>query len=181
MGKRSTFPPKPNAGYDTPLGAVVPLVRHLPAAPTLYAEPCAGNGKLIDGLARLWPHGKCLLATDIAPRSALVGHGDALEMQALDWCGLIITNPPWPKPGQKGAPTVPILAHLSHLAPTWALLNADFAHCHYFAALEARCAKIVSVGRVSWEENGVKGKENAAWFLFRPEFCGQTRFFGVAA
>jgi len=117
MGKRSTFPPKPNAGYDTPLEAVSPLVPHLPAAPTLYVEPCAGRGKLVDGLAHLWPQGICTLACDTHPRRADVERADAT---ALDRGAesVFITNPPWPKSGQRGEPTLAILLHLSTLAPT---------------------------------------------------------------
>lgn len=50
------------------------------------------------------------------------------------------------------------------------------------SGLAACCEKIVSVGRVSWEGNGIKGKDNCAWYLFDatqgcqpepPKFYGQ--------
>jgi hypothetical protein len=38
--------------------------------------------------------------------------------------------------------------------------------------------KIVSVGRVSWMENGVSGLDNCAWYLFNYEIDGPTIFYG---
>jgi len=61
------------------------------------------------------------------------------------------------------------------------LLNADFAHCGYFRGVARRCVRIVSVGRVSWEENGVKGKENCAWYLFDATHDGAIEFVEQAA
>ena len=49
MGKRSDFERKPRDFYPTPIEAVEPLLPHLPEGFT-FAEPCAGNGALIEHL-----------------------------------------------------------------------------------------------------------------------------------
>jgi hypothetical protein len=178
VGKRSAFEVDALGRYDTPAVAVVPLTSHLPVG-LRYWEPCAGAGALIRALDR-WA--ECVGASDIEPRAerirempglALTGAMlDAAEAQA------IITNPPWPMAGGRGEPALGLLRHFAALRPTWALLAADFAHCAYFAEVEGACAKIVSIGRVSWAGNGVGGKDNAAWYLFEPGNTRQPRFFG---
>ena len=47
MGKRSDFDRIPRDYYPTPKAAVGPLLPHLLPA-TLFIEPCAGEGHLID-------------------------------------------------------------------------------------------------------------------------------------
>ena len=47
MGKRSDFERKPRDFYPTPREAIEPLIPHLPET-GLFAEPCAGDGRLID-------------------------------------------------------------------------------------------------------------------------------------
>ena len=49
MGKRSDFERKPRDFYPTPIEAVEPLLPHLPEG-FKFAEPCAGNGALIEHL-----------------------------------------------------------------------------------------------------------------------------------
>ncbi|AUR12887.1 hypothetical protein PhaeoP48_02925 [Phaeobacter inhibens] len=49
MGKRSTFKRRRNDLYRTPWDPVPLLAPHLPTR-FRYAEPCAGNGRLIDHL-----------------------------------------------------------------------------------------------------------------------------------
>lgn len=178
MGKRSSFAVDPLGRYDTPPEAVVPLTGHLPCG-LRYWEPCAGRGALIRALDR-WA--TCVGATDVEPRAdridALPGlrlSGAMLDQARAD---AILTNPPWPRSGGAGQPTLDLLLHWSRMRPTWVLLAADFAHCAYFARLEAACAKIVSVGRVSWAGNGTAGKDNAAWYLFDAANTRQPRFFG---
>jgi hypothetical protein len=86
-------------------------------------------------------------------------------------------------PGQNGDPMVKLAQHLSDIAPTWLLLNADVMHNRYFGKLSDRCIKIVSVGRVSWEQNRIKGKENSAWFYFNKNCLNKFApvFYGRAA
>ena len=49
MGKRSDFERKPRDFYPTPIEAVYPLLPHLPDGFS-FAEPCAGDGALIEHL-----------------------------------------------------------------------------------------------------------------------------------
>lgn len=177
MGKRSRFTVDALGRYDTPPEAVAPLLPHL--APGLrYWEPCAGALKLVEALA---PRAVCLVATDIEPRAEGVFRMPGDRVTAADVAAwgfdAIITNPPWPKAGGGGDPAVSLLRTWCALLPTWALLSGDFMHNRYFGALGPWCAKIVSVGRVSWSGNGIGGKDNAAWYLFRPDHAGRTRFF----
>lgn len=179
MGKRSTFPRRERDFYPTPEAAVVPLVRHLPqGSPVSFWEPCAGDGALIRGLARQWRWGTCTKATDIEPQAEFIVRQDLFDVtECLP--SLIITNPMWPH--RRGQPTIDTIKHLAALRPTWLLLSADFAHNAYFNEVSMLCDKIVSVGRVSWMDNGVSGKENSCWMLFDANNIGATRFFGRAA
>lgn len=165
MSKRTAgLPRSPNEFWATPRAAVAPLVPHLPANGCTWIEPCAGAGDLARHLADLWPVGSWEAAYDIAPRHGSVMKGDALKMK--DRPGLYITNPPWPRQGQRGEPVIGIAKHLSALAPTWLLLPWDFAANAYFAALAPICHMILPIGRVSWMGNGSGGMENSAWYLF---------------
>jgi hypothetical protein len=179
MGKRSEkFKRNPRGFYITPISAVHPLLRHLPDT-VHFDEPCAGDGTLIEHLEAA---GHFLaFASDIQPMASSVLKLNALS---IDQCNgdMFITNPPWPEPHRRGDPALAVLTHLSALAPTWLLLPADFAHNVYFAKVESRCRKIVSVGRVKWMP-GTKhsGKDNAAWYLFEGSHEGATVFHGRAA
>lgn len=173
MTKRASgkFERRKQDSYATPYEAVVPLLPHL-LEPTEFDEPCCGNGDLAGHLER-WGH-QCSARSDIETGT------DALTLKD---CGgdMFITNPPWPHPGKGGEPTLSIALHLSSIAPTWLLLSSDFAHNVYFAKLADRCVKIVSIGRVSWMGNNVKGFDNAAWYLFDEYHVGVTEFVGRTA
>ena len=52
MGKRSDFERVERDFYPTPIEAVRPLVPHLPKT-GLFAEPCAGDGRLIRHIEQL--------------------------------------------------------------------------------------------------------------------------------
>ena len=178
MGKRSDFERKPRDLYSTPPQAVWPLHRQLMplyGSPVCFVEPCAGEGDLIDHLVG---RGHVLHdAWDINPD----GHcktKDCMNLTRDDVfpAEVIITNPPWPRPNSKGQPTLDIAMHLSSLLPTWLLLSADFAHNFYFSEIAERCAIIASVGRVSWEQNGISGKDNCAWYLFDQKHWGPIVF-----
>lgn len=182
MGKRSDFPLVPRGFYRTPPEAVKPLVPHLPRTVTAYYEPCAGDGALIDALRDLWPAGRCVWASDVAPQRAGIVSGNALDFgdtlgsRPENVNGMAITNPPWPLPRAGGEPMLSIALHLSDLLPTWLLLGADVMHNRYFAHLAPRCVLIQAVGRVSWQGNGVSGYENAAWYLFDARHRGGIAF-----
>lgn len=172
MGKRSDFPRRDRDFYPTPYEAVIPLLPHIGNA--TFDEPCVGNGAL---LTHLGPQ-RCGFASDIEPKCPGGAFLDALKRRECNG-DYFITNPPWPQ--KQGEPTVAIALHLSSIAPTWLLLSADFCHNRYFSKLSDRCVKIVSVGRVSWEGNGIKGKDNCAWYLFDATHKGEISFYGRAA
>ena len=63
-----------------------------------------------------------------------------------------------------------MIEHFANLRPTWLLFDADWAHTLQARPyLERYCTDIVSVGRVSWEQNGTSGKDNCAWYKFTKE------------
>lgn len=174
MGKRSNFPRRAQDAYDTPASAVKPLLPHLPAAFN-YWEPCAGRGALIDVLP-----GRAVNASDIAPRRDDILPIDAFQIQmkplyekAWDY---IITNPPWSRPILHD-----MIQHFAAMRPTWLLFDADWMHTKQAIPHLALCRKIVSVGRVSWMENGTSGMDNCAWYLFDAAAEGETQFVGRAA
>lgn len=150
--------------------AVAALLPHLAPA-TRFAEPCAGDGALIDQLVAAGH--ECVWACDIEPRREDIHENDATT------CGLgdaevYITNPPWSR-------TVlhPIILNLSDHAPTWLLFDADWAHTRQAAPFKERLRRVVSVGRLRWiPGTKMDGKDNCAWFLFdKPRTYGAASFF----
>lgn len=164
MSKRlQKFARNPRDSYATPYSAVLPLLPHLPS-PAFFDEPCCGDGDLV---RHLHSHGHCVSrATDISG-------GDEFDALKIRECTakMFITNPPWSWPilGR-------IIPHLSRIAPTWLLLSADLMHNKRMSKNIAQCAKIVSVGRVSWMQNGTSGFDNCAWYLFDKNHVGGTVF-----
>lgn len=170
MGKRSNFKRRKQDAYDTPYKAVYPLSPHLPRAST-YIEPCAGAGLL---LAALGSEGfPCVYATDINPRAENVRQGDALKFHYKQKADYIITNPPWTRQLLH-----PMIDHFKQFHDTWLLFDADWAHTKQAIPYLIYCHKIVSVGRVSWMENGVSGLDNVAWYLFKKHPALGTVFVG---
>jgi len=142
--------------YATPESAVLPLLPHLTSM--AFNEPCAGDGALIWTMCRRG--GTCFGATDIAPRHELVNQADAFSITECIG-GTFVTNPPWSRPVLHK-----LIVHLSDIAPTWLLFDADWMHTKQSIPYMRQCRKIVSVGRVSWMGNGVSGFDNCAWYLF---------------
>ena len=176
MGKRSDFPWMKQDSYDTPAEAVIPLLPHLPSTKFEYIEPCAGAGYLI---SHLESHGVgvCRDAFDIAPRESddtnyLISEGDATK--ALPYPpDFFITNPPWTREILHA-----IILNLCRQAPTWLLIDADWAHTKQAIPMMRHCRRIVSIGRVKWfPETGATGKDNCAWYLFDRDVYPQTQFF----
>jgi hypothetical protein len=159
MGKRSSFDRKPRDFYPTPAAAVAPLLPHIKDIKS-FDEPCAGGGALIDILEATGA--KCRVALDIQPMRDDIDCADALS---IDKClgDAFITNPPW----ERGV-LHQLIIHLSSLAPTWLLFDADWAHTKQAVPYLERCRKIVSVGRVKWiPDSKMTGKDNCAFYLFR--------------
>jgi len=173
MGKRSEFERVERDYYPTPIEAVLPLVPHLPKK-ALFAEPCAGDGRLIRHIEQL-TNLKGYWMTDIEPLCDSVGIGDAItdEIQGCDIC---ITNPPWNRKILH-----PIIENLANQLPTWLLFDADWMHTKQSEPYMKMCSKIVSIGRVKWIEGSKSvGKDNCCWYRFdAKKITGMsTQFYG---
>jgi hypothetical protein len=172
MGKRTSgkFARNKRDLYITPASAALPLLGHLPPK-TRFDEPCCGNGALVRHLQAAGH--ECTYASDITP---LDGAGAELSVFELSRCygEVFITNPPWTR-----AILHPLIAHLSSLAPTWLLFDADWKHTVQAAPYLDQCRKVVSVGRVKWiADSKHTGLDNAAWYLFDRHHRGGPTFHG---
>ncbi|MEM7061385.1 MAG: class I SAM-dependent methyltransferase [Pseudomonadota bacterium] len=162
MGKYSDFPRRKHDGYDSPASVIEPLSPFLPPS-VRFAEPCVGWGDLV--LALMNAGHRLTAAVDIEPRGFFDGLVpiDAVDATAamLGHPCRIITNPPWTRR------LLHVLIEVfRQIAPTWLLFDANWMNTIQAAPHLQYCRKIVSVGRVSWMENGAGGKEDASWFLF---------------
>ena len=182
MSKRSNFERKKKDQYYTidPLAAQVlgPYV-----SGSTFAEPCCGNGDLV---AALEAQGlRCLWESDIDPGPNYDVDGfsyfimDAFDLEGAYLTGIryIITNPPYER-----KVLLPMIEHFTSLLPTWLLLPADLMHNQYFGPYVKNCAKIVSIGRLYWEDNKRKGTDNYAWYFFpKRGWSDDTVFVGRTA
>jgi hypothetical protein len=160
VGKRSStgrtpaFDRRALDAYSTPFEAVPPLLPFLDGF-TTYAEPCCGEGRLIEHLAQLKPELRCIWKTDISDGL------DALEISEMP-AQLVITNPPWERDSLHA-----LIHHLAYLKPTWLLFDADWMHTKQAALTLPLCSHIVSVGRVKWIAGSPSvSKDNVAWYRF---------------
>jgi len=174
MTKRAPgkFKRRKQDAYDTPSSAVLPLLPHLPPK-CKYVEPCAGFGAITEPLY-IAGH-RCVEAFDIDPRDEDIDKLDALTapISMLAAGSHIITNPPWTRQILH-----PMIDRFSAIRPTWLLFDADWMHTRQAAPYMVKCVKIVSVGRVSWMQNGTSGLDNCAWYLFDANHIGPTVFWG---
>lgn len=170
MGKRSNFERVERDFYPTPYEAVVPLLDMLPLA-TGFAEPCAGDGSLIDHLVSDGHH--CDYACDIEPLRSDIEKFNAFNITKTT-AEMFITNPPWSRDILH-----PLIMHLSGIAPTWLLFDADWMHTKQSAPFLPRLKRVVSVGRVKWiPDSKMTGKDNCAWYLFDASHQGAAVFYG---
>jgi hypothetical protein len=160
--------------YYTPFEAVGPLIPHLISAAG-FVEPCAGDGRLVEHL-QLYGL-KNTYSCDIEPDDpdCWIDKRDAMTLTSADMglADYIITNPAWSRDILH-----PMIDHFRQLRPTWLLFDADWMHTKQAAPYLEYCSDIVSVGRVSWMENGKGGMDNCAWYCFRknlylPTFHGR--------
>tara|TARA_B100000965_G_scaffold246415_1_gene206870 strand:- start:263 stop:763 length:501 start_codon:yes stop_codon:yes gene_type:complete len=128
-----------------------------------YYEPCVGDGQLINLLDEL---AVCTGSSDVEK--------DAARLVRKDLAGadLFITNPPYSWPILE-----PILFNLSALLPTLLLLPSDMMHNKRMSVHMKRCKTVWSVGRLYWQENKIKGKDNYCWYLFGDKSV-PTNFIG---
>lgn len=165
MGKRSNFERLPRDLYDTVPQAVPPLLPFLSPG-TEFAEPCAGNGALIDLLTAAGH--SCVWATDISPRREDIGTLNAMTLPRLGArnvrAKVVITNPPWTR-----SILHPLIDRLSAVWPCWFLFDADWPHTRQSSDLLARCSRIVPIGRLKWMPGSKHvGKDNSCWYEFLP-------------
>ena len=149
--------------YPTPLKAVTPLTRFLPNHFFTYIEPCAGDGRLIDHLTTVAPKGNCVGKWDIQPKEKGILTRDALEVPDEDYqcAAWIITNPPWERPILHQ-----MIEKFGRNCFTWLLFDTNWFFTKQSAAFKPYLHKFVTVGRVSWQENGTSGFDDCAWYLF---------------
>ena len=160
MGKRSEFERVEKDFYATiDPNAIVPTFIERIRGKT-YAEPCYGDGDLEDMLREI---AKCRWRSDIRETVLSSVQMDAMEIdETLTYdCDLIITNPPYKK-----EVLLPMIDQFQYVKPTWLLLPADMMHNKYFGPYIKRCQEIISVGRLYWQENKVRGKDNYCWYFF---------------
>ena len=175
MGKRSDFVRRERDFYATPYEAFMPLKEHLPQKPFGFAEPCAGDGALVDHIEET-TDGWCTWASDIEPKDKgilLRGFNDVSQEDCYE-ADYIITNPPWDRKMLH-----PMIEHFVRLKPTWLLFDADWIHTKQSKPYQHLIQKIVSIGRVKWIP-GTKsvGKDNCCWYLFDEYYNGDTKFYG---
>ena len=153
MGKRSSFERIPRDFYPTPYAAVPPLISHLRGIRT-FAEPCCGNGALVNHLES---HGfRCVYQGDIATGQ------DALTITDYGKVDSIITNPPYQRPLMHA-----LIEHFTRILPTWLLIESDWACTKQAGPFLPTCTDIVSIGRLRWiEGTSMSGKQNFAWYRF---------------
>lgn len=159
MGKRSDFERVERDFYPTPLEAVLPLKAFLKEN-TKFSEPCAGDGRLVKHLESLGH--TCIWQSDIEPQSDFIAERSVFDVTETNGADVFITNPPWNRKILH-----PLIEHLSDMAPTWLLFDADWMHTKQSIPYLHRLKKIVSVGRVKWiEDSKSTGKDNCCWYLF---------------
>jgi len=164
MGKRSDFARVARDYYPTPAAAVLPLVPHLRGVKT-FAEPCAGDGRLVRHLEAAGL--RCAWSSDLEPLDGSVDLLDAMSAPPavpFQFADAIITNPPWDRKFLH-----PFIQRFAPAGPVWLLFDADWIHTRQSVQFLPFLREIVSIGRVKWiEDSKQTGKDNAAWYRFGP-------------
>ena len=186
MGKRSDFNRLDKSQYFTPEAAFLPLVPFLPKGAFLFAEPCAGDGRLASYI-EAHTSSRAALLSDLDPEGARqtaedyfdgVTRHDVTQKNAfditlrdLDDIDMVITNPPWERTKAHDYILHRLIEHFGSKLQTWFLFDGDWAHTVQAQPyLRQYCTRIVSVGRVKWLPNSKHtGKDNACWYEFRPD------------
>jgi len=165
MGKRSNFERRERDYYPTPATAVPPLIPHLRRhGVRTFAEPCCGGGALVNHLEGFGL--RCTYAGDIATGD------DALARESYGAVDAIISNPPYARPLMHA-----LIGHFQRIAPTWLLLEMDWAATRQAVPHLVCCSDIVVIGRLRWiAETTMTGKENFGWFRFDARHAGGPIF-----
>lgn len=173
MGKRSNLERKPKDFYPTTdPKAMAPRFVQMTLG-LKYAEPCVGEGDLVNLLNGC----NCVFKSDIQTGT------NALDLTAEDLkdAEAIITNPPFSRDI-----LLDLIEHLSSLKDTWLLLPADLMHNVYFGPYMEKCTTVISIGRLCWfpkDGKRVASTENYSWYkwprgIFQSSQKGNTRFYG---
>lgn len=163
MGKRSSMEKVPKDYYPTSDPKALPpaFIKEVRGKP--YAEPCCGEGHLVDLLADV---ATCKWESDLEWRGA-GREKDAMGVtkENLSGCDLILTNPPYTR-----SVLLPMIDHFISLKPTWLLLPSDFMHNLYFGPYMAKCSKVISIGRLCWfpkDGKRVASTDNYSWYYWK--------------
>jgi hypothetical protein len=99
---------------------------------------------------------------------------DALAVDSYGAADAIITNPPYIRDLMHR-----MIAHFSCIAPTWLLLESDWAQTKQAAPFMPACSDIVAIGRVKWIEGSKHtGKDNYARLRFDARHASGPVFHG---
>jgi hypothetical protein len=147
----------PGNAYTTPRSAIMPLLPFLERDQVdTFAEPCCGNWAIVTPL-KLAGY-RCLSATDIT---------DGIDARTIVYDPLpdvIVSNPPYDR---SRVIMRAIIDNLRKQAPTWLLLEADFAFNKGSVPLMDYCSDIVAIGRIKWiKDSKNTGTANYAWYKF---------------
>ncbi len=174
MGKRDTgtaFEKRPRDFYGTidPVAAQVllPYIKSFTAA-----EPCYGDGDLVKTFIDLG-YDRFVFTSDIRrdSKASLIKDGLDLSEKDLQHADCIVTNPPF-----TWSVLRPLMDHWLTIKPTWLLLPADMMHNKRMAPYMKQCNLVLSVGRMYWMENRIKGVDNYCWYHFDTDEVSKTTF-----
>jgi len=127
----------PRDFYATPAKAVAPPIPYLRAAGIkTFAEPCCGEGDLVGHLESYSL--RCAYAGDIATGQ------DALALDDYGDSDSIVTNPPWSREVLHR-----LIPHFARIAPTWLLLDSDWAQTKQAVPFLPHCSDLLPIGRDS--------------------------------
>lgn len=171
MTKRATgaFARKASDFYPTPPEAIVPLLPHLRRTGVhTFAEPCAGEGHLIEHLEE---KGFVCIARGDSDRGR-----DARDWSRNDFAGAdaVITNPPW-----MSDIMMEIMWVQSGVVPAWFLIYSDWLFTKQSGhVLRDRCTDIVPIGRLKWIHGSKSvGFDNCCWVRMSKDKNGPVEFW----
>jgi hypothetical protein len=168
LSKRSNFDKIPRDFYPTfDTNATPPsFIREIRGK--RYAEPCCGQGDLVE---LLYDAAICKWESDIEDRGlGFLFDAMCLTKNELWKCDLIITNPPYTR-----KVILPMIDHFISLKPTWLLLPADWMHNKYFGPYMDKCSKVISVGRLKWFKDSLHSStDNYCWYYWKHKASSDT-------
>ncbi len=150
--------------YPTPHAAVPPLIPYLRGVRT-FAEPCCGDGALVRHLESAGL--RCVYAGDIATgQDALAARPTTVRSMRSS-----------PTRRTRGPLMHALIAHFQRIAPTWLLLELDWAATKQAIPYLTNCSDIVTIGRLRWIPGSPHtGKENHGWYRFDVRHKGEPIF-----